>query len=120
MSRKEREKEFKKNLIGDAAEKLFLNNSFETVTMEDIAKEAEFGKGTLYQYFESKEDILVFVLCRSIADVSMKIEEQIVGEIDVKKSIENLIEIYYLFLKEYMNLFISFVKRQLDGNIPEH
>ena len=30
--------------------------------MEDIAKEAEFGKGTLYQYFESKEDILVFVL----------------------------------------------------------
>ena len=36
------------------------------------------------------------------------------------KIIENLIEIYYLFLKEYMNLFISFVKRQLDGNIPEH
>lgn len=42
-----------------AAEKLFLANGIGQTRIEDIAKAADMGKGTLYLYFKSKDDILV-------------------------------------------------------------
>lgn len=41
----------------DAAEKLFCEKGFDATSMDDIAKAAQFTKRTLYQYFESKEDL---------------------------------------------------------------
>ncbi|HHX50733.1 MAG TPA: TetR/AcrR family transcriptional regulator [Clostridia bacterium] len=120
ISRKELEKKFKRNLIGDAAKKLFAVNLFETVTVEDIAREAEFGKGTLYQYFENKEDILVFVLHRGIGEVCDEIKSRCLEEKDVTKSIQELIRVYYEFLTIYKNLFISFVRWQIEGSLPSH
>lgn len=90
------------------------------MTVEDIAKEAEFGKGTLYQYFENKEEILVFVICRGLEEVCEKIWVQCIEAEDARLALENLIKVYYLFLEEYRNLFVSFVRRQLDGNLAPH
>lgn len=47
----------KKVLILDAAEALFHRYGYSKTSLEDIAKEAGLGKGTIYYYFESKEDI---------------------------------------------------------------
>ena len=51
--RKEREKLQRRNDIIDAAERLFFQHGFETPTMDDVAREAELSKGTLYLYFKS-------------------------------------------------------------------
>ena len=64
VSRKEKEIEFKENLIIEAAEKLFLEKGFEKTTMEDIASEADYTKPTLYKYFTCKEEILLAVYMR--------------------------------------------------------
>lgn len=69
VSRKEREQEFKKGLIAEAARELFAGASFEKVTVEDIARRSQFGKGTIYQYFETKEEILVYVLCQAFDEL---------------------------------------------------
>ncbi len=58
QERKQREKEQRRKLILTAAEKIFFSRKGETATMDDVAKKAEFSKGTLYLYFKSKEDIL--------------------------------------------------------------
>ena len=55
-SRKQREADLRKHEILEAAEKLFLANGYEDTTMNQIANEAEFSKGTLYNYFKSKEE----------------------------------------------------------------
>lgn len=55
--RKEKERLIKKNDIINAAEKVFIEKGFEYATMDDIAKEAEFTKKTLYSYFKSKEEL---------------------------------------------------------------
>jgi AcrR family transcriptional regulator len=39
--------------------KLFSRNGIDSTTVEQIALEAEVGKGTVYNYFASKEDIIV-------------------------------------------------------------
>ncbi len=37
--------------------KLFSEKSYSDVSMQDIAREAEFGMGTLYKFFSSKDDL---------------------------------------------------------------
>lgn len=60
-SRKQRETELRKQIILEAAEKLFLSNGYEDTTMDEIANEAEFSKGTLYNYFTSKEELYLAI-----------------------------------------------------------
>lgn len=57
LSRKEREKRFRRSEILSAAIPLFAEKGYENTTIDDIAEKAEFGKGTIYNYFGSKEDI---------------------------------------------------------------
>ena len=48
-----------------AAAQLFGTQRFHEVRMDDIADVAAVGKGTLYRYFEDKEDLYFAVLARS-------------------------------------------------------
>ncbi len=57
-SRKEIEEENRKQYILDIAERLFATNGFHETSVSDIAKESEFGIGTLYKYFKDKDSIL--------------------------------------------------------------
>jgi AcrR family transcriptional regulator len=51
----------KKQLILDAAETLLHKYGYSKTSLDDIAKEAGLGKGTIYYYFESKEEIFIAV-----------------------------------------------------------
>src|SRR3982750_3325596 len=42
-----------------AASGLFLQRGIESVTVDEIAAAADVGKGTVYNYFEAKEDMVV-------------------------------------------------------------
>lgn len=66
--RKEREKEQRKNAILDVAEKLFYSKSFDSVSMEEIAKEMELGKGTLYLYFKNKDSLFFAITLRKMRE----------------------------------------------------
>jgi len=45
-----------------AAERLFSRRRFHEVKMDDVARLARVGKGTIYRYFESKDDLFMKVL----------------------------------------------------------
>ena len=59
-----KEKE-KKNLILDALEQLMCTVSYGDISVDAIAKQAGIGKGSIYYYFKSKEEILYEVVERS-------------------------------------------------------
>ena len=54
-------KKEKKALIIEAAAQVFARRGFSGTPMADIAVEAGIGKGTLYEYFNSKEDLFFAV-----------------------------------------------------------
>jgi AcrR family transcriptional regulator len=58
-SRRKREKQVRRRSILDAARAVFAAKGFEASTMDEVAAEAELSKGTLYLYFQSKEDLFV-------------------------------------------------------------
>ena len=56
-----RQKEDKKNLIIQAAAYLFAQRGFSGASIADIARNAGIGKGTVYEYFDSKEALFFAV-----------------------------------------------------------
>ena len=65
-NRKEREKEFRRQSIIQAAEKVFSVKGFESTTMDDIALEAEFTKRTVYSYYPSKGELYAAVILKAM------------------------------------------------------
>jgi len=55
-------KTIKKNLILDAAIKVFADKGYHYATIEDIAKEAGIAKGSIHAYFENKLDVLLSIM----------------------------------------------------------
>lgn len=64
-SRMERKRKDTQNKIIDAAIELFNQNGLNFVTMEQIAESADIAKGTLYNYFPSKDAIINAYLQRT-------------------------------------------------------
>ncbi|MDR0569851.1 MAG: TetR/AcrR family transcriptional regulator [Clostridiales Family XIII bacterium] len=56
--------EKRKNDILDAAEELFMTKGYEKATVNDILEIVNIGKGTLYYYYKSKEEILNAIIQR--------------------------------------------------------
>ncbi|MFX1575029.1 MAG: TetR/AcrR family transcriptional regulator [Promethearchaeota archaeon] len=105
MSRLEREreemKEKRRHDILSAAEKLFLSQGFDEATMQDIADEAEYSKGTLYNYYKSKDELYIAIgskAYRLIIEYTKEFTEK------EKAGIKQIMAIgyaYYEFTKKY-------------------
>lgn len=63
-----------KNLIYQAALKNFSKNGYANTKMDDIAKTANVSKGTLYLYFQSKEELFLH-MCRQNQQSLIEIRE---------------------------------------------
>ena len=73
ISLRERKKtEVRERIIATAVE-LFGRHTLENVTVDHIADMADVGKGTVYNYFETKEDIVVAYM----TDIEKKVQEKV-------------------------------------------
>ncbi|RDU24165.1 TetR/AcrR family transcriptional regulator [Anaerosacchariphilus polymeriproducens] len=73
-TRKERRTEFNKSNIIAAAKKQFDKNGIAQTTVDDIAKEADYSKATLYAYFKSKEEIYHHIVFESMKELKNRIQ----------------------------------------------
>lgn len=72
MSRRERKKLQSRNKILEAAVSLFHQKGYQATAIADIMNEADLGIGTFYNYFASKEDVLLYLLDKMALDISDK------------------------------------------------
>lgn len=73
LPRRERKKRETRDRIVSAGLALFTSKGIESTTIDEIASAADVGKGTIYNYFRTKEDIIVAFL--------MDIEQQVQREV---------------------------------------
>jgi len=66
IERREKEKDGRRKLILQSARDLFFAKGFKNVTVDEIARVAELGKGSIYLYFISKEEIYAQILLHDI------------------------------------------------------
>lgn len=61
--------QFNKKNILDSAEKLFSEKGIKQTTMDDISREADYSKSTIYVYFKSKEEIYNHIIYEHMCDL---------------------------------------------------
>ena len=99
--RKEREKAQKRELLIDAAEKIFFEKGYENATMDEIAEVAEYSKGTLYLYFTNKEELYIAIASRSM-DIFSDIFKEELSRCKTGAEKLNAIKLTYLrFFREH-------------------
>ena len=90
-----------KNRIIETAHKLFEHYGYGKTTVEDIAEEAKIGKGTIYQYFKSKQDILIEVTKSYVNCIMADIEKVYESELPLKKKFIELIKTKFFTTFQY-------------------
>lgn len=65
-SRRERERLMRRDAILEAALVVFAEKGYRNATLDEIAERAEFGKGTLYNYFPEGKEGLLFAIFDSV------------------------------------------------------
>lgn len=98
LTRKERERERRRAEILAAARELFASKGFHNVSMQEVATSAEFSIGSLYGFFESKEDLYKAMILELTDDYHRKIDEEIA-------SIDGAVEKLRAFLVAKAELF---------------
>jgi AcrR family transcriptional regulator len=73
--RKERERQVRRNAIIDTAEEFFVSRGYDDTNVDDLAKQAGYTKATIYNYFESKDDLFVAVTSRAFANLCHTLEQ---------------------------------------------
>lgn len=77
----------KRSAILDAALRVFAKRGFAAARMSDIAIAAGVGKGTVYLYFESKEELLLGVLEFHVDQLLSMIDELGLSGVDLSEGI---------------------------------
>ena len=65
LTRKQREIRDREELLLDVAAELLVEQGYLGLTMDKLAARTEYSKGTLYQHFSSKEDVVAGILARN-------------------------------------------------------
>ncbi|HJT77602.1 MAG TPA: TetR/AcrR family transcriptional regulator, partial [Gemmataceae bacterium] len=90
--------------ILDTAAHLFGSRRFHEVRMEDIAAEAEVGKGTLYRYFQDKEELYIALLSRAAEQLMARLHDTMAPVEGAKDRLRTLVETSIAFFDEQPHL----------------
>ena len=84
--------------ILDAAFKLVAKNGYESTSISQIAKEANISKGLVYNYFESKEEILKSLVTLAFTEGDNLMEEMMSAN-DAKGTLRNILVWFFEALR---------------------
>ncbi len=93
--------------IFTAAMKLFVEKGFNETTMREIADAASVGKSTLYDYFPTKDDILLAVIEEELHTLTEKAREIAAQSIPTGDKFRKIIYSYFDYLAANEHFFMK-------------
>jgi AcrR family transcriptional regulator len=107
---------------------LFIENGFRETSMREIAETAEMGKSSLYDYFKTKDDILVWAMEDEIMDltaIAQEIASQPIPAIErlrqiMRKHLEYLVSSKEFYLKLSFEVQRLAIERQKQIQARRH
>jgi AcrR family transcriptional regulator len=109
-SRKEREYLAHREEILSAAEKVFAAKGFFPTTMSDIARKAEFGTGTLYKYFKSKEELYFTLIDEKVEEINRLVNSELSQKTSAIERIRKVLGLQFEFIernRDFFRIYIS-------------
>ncbi|MBD3223864.1 MAG: TetR family transcriptional regulator [Caldithrix sp.] len=120
MSPRVIDKEAKKQQIVNAAIQVFARNGIVKTKMIDIADTAGIGKGTIYEYFRSKEEIFVTAFNHIYDGMADRIEVELASITDpalkLKLVIEESLRALFEEHKDFAGIMLEFWAEAIRNN----
>lgn len=101
-SRRERKKAEARERIISAAMRIFSERNIAQTTVDEIASAADVGKGTIYNHFQSKEEIVVAFL------------------VGIERQVQKRVKHYASAHGSLQEILVSFLQFQLKLKSPHH
>lgn len=117
LTRKEREWLQHRQEIMAAAAHLFAERGYENTKLEDVASAAEFGKGTLYNYFENKIDLFLSTMNYVMDKMNAYLVERLNGIEDARERLGTIVKTHFEMYeqnRDFLRMAIS-QQRILSG-----
>lgn len=122
-ARREREKQERRHSILQAARGAFFENGFHGATVDNVAKRAEVSKGTVYLYFESKEEILAHLLLEGLDELVTELDRayRAAASLPPDDQLRHLAQAYLGFFREepqYFPFLMAMDRGRFQDAIP--
>jgi AcrR family transcriptional regulator len=126
LERKQKEQAIRRTDIIDAAERVIFSKGYLAATMDDIAREAEFSKRTVYVYFNSKEQIYFEIMVRGYRLMLAALRQTLAaaGTVSAADQVRVMAESMYQFSLTQANYFNAIMEyetgeRDFQNGVPD-
>jgi AcrR family transcriptional regulator len=111
-SRSARKKEETRTRLLSTALQLMTGRDFDALTVEAIADAADVGKGTIYNYFQTKEDIVVALFVDLERRVQSKVAKLSANQQSLERVLISLVQHQFRLKRPYLQ-FVRIFFRQM-------
>jgi len=101
--------QFNRNNIIESAKKLFNLKGVAQTTMDDIAKEADYSKSTIYVYFKSKDEIYHSIACEYMIILKERLDNCAVNSDDFEAYYYKICNTIFEFQEEFPLYFETLI-----------
>lgn len=108
-------KEKKRELMLEVAAELFSQKNYHEVMMDDVARLTDVAKGTVYNYFSSKEELYFTIMSSKLEHLNVSLKNKIDSEISVIDSLHTYVIQLYMFMIKYQNFFLIYQKEYMNA-----
>jgi len=122
LERRIKEKDSRKKQILKSARALFFKKGFNKVTVDEIARSSELGKGSIYLYFNSKEEIYAQILLNDIDNFNRQVSALLERESTASDLLTEFSDIYIDFFlsdSELFRILMAYMLQPAEMNLPE-
>ena len=102
----------KREQVIEAARKLFHRFGFKKVSMDEIAREAGVTKKTIYMYFGSKEELLIYFIQEEISNMEKIVEKVEAQNLDFFETVNQAI--YEILQYRKHQDFLNIIAREAE------
>jgi len=112
--KREIKREKKREKILEAAAELFSNKHYHEVMMDDVAKLISVAKGTVYNYFTSKEELYFTIMHTRMESLLSLLKTKIESEQSSIDSLRAFVVHLYMFMMKHQKFFLIYQRETLN------
>lgn len=108
-------KERKRERMLEVAAELFSKKNYHEVMMDNVARLTDVAKGTVYNYFSSKEELYFTIMSSKLENLNTSLKNKIATEISIIDSLHTYVIHLYMFMMKYQNFFLMYQKEYMNA-----
>ena len=112
--KREIKRERKREKILEAAAELFSTKHYHEVMMDDVAKLISVAKGTVYNYFTSKEELYFTIMHTRMENLLSLLKQKIESEQNSIDSLRAFVVHLYMFMMRHRKFFLIYQRETLN------